>query len=87
MLKAGIPAKMIARFARISGYETAHRIMYALSDSTSFYEGFPPEENEVGFSLRAWEVETEEDLDSRSLVALHESILSADPSGREMRPE
>jgi hypothetical protein len=50
-------------------------------------QGFPPEENEVGFSLRAWEVETEEDLDSRSLVALHESILSADPSGREMRPE
>ncbi len=85
MLSAGIPAADIARFSQIVGYETAFGLCYHLEDPVASYEGMP-----VGAGDRlAWGLflvdETGEPCDA--LGMLHESILSMDPSGREMRPE
>jgi hypothetical protein len=84
MLGAGVPERDIARFARIIGYETAFGMLYFLGDSTAAYEGFPPGEPDLEFNLRAVHGETEETV--AELSAMHESLLMADPNGREMRP-
>src|SRR5262245_36216570 len=84
MLDAGIKAQEIARFAKIIGYETAFGIMYLLGDPHASYEGFPPESEQLRWQLYLIDPESKEP--GEPLRALHESLLSMDPSGREMRP-
>jgi hypothetical protein len=84
MLDAGITASEIARFAKLIGYETAFGIMYLLEDPHASYEGFPPEPEKMLWRL--FLIDRESGDAGEPLRALHESILSMDPSGREMRP-
>jgi hypothetical protein len=85
MLDAGITAREIARLAKLIGYETAFGIMYLLEDPHASYEGFPPEPEQLLWRLNLIDPESEEP--GEPLRALHESLLSMDPSGREMRPK
>src|SRR5262245_50207107 len=85
MLDAGITAREIARFAKLIGYETAFGIMYLLEDPRASYEGFPPEPEKLLWRLYLIDPESKEP--GKLLRALHESLLSLDPSGREMRPK
>jgi hypothetical protein len=85
MLDAGITAREIARLAKLIGYETAFGIMYLLEDSHASYEGFPPEPEQLWWRLFLIDPESEEP--GEALRAFHESLLSMDPSGREMRPK
>jgi hypothetical protein len=85
MLDKGVTPRDIARLARIIGYETAFGLLYHLDDPDASYAGFPAGEPNVYWSgLQAFDAETDQPLDE--LSGLHESLLSADPSGREMRP-
>jgi len=85
MLDAGITAGEIARLAKLIGYETAFGIMYLLEDPHASYEGFPPEPDKLQWRLYLIDPESEEP--GEPLRALHESLLSRDPTGREMRPK
>jgi hypothetical protein len=85
MLDAGLTAGEIARFAKLIGYETAIGIMYLLEDPHACYEGFPPEPEQLQWRLYLIDPESKEP--GETLRALHESLLSMDPSGREMRPK
>jgi hypothetical protein len=85
MLDAGISAQDIARLSKITGYETAHGILCHLDDPNFSYEGFPEEEQQLYWGgLQAFDSETDEPV--ARLNGLHESLLSMDSSGREMRP-
>jgi hypothetical protein len=84
MLQAGVSVQDIARLSRITGYETAHDILYHLDDPNFSYEGFPEGEHRLFWRLEAFDDETEEPIGP--LIGLHESFLSMDPNGREMRP-
>jgi hypothetical protein len=85
MRDAGITAKEIARFAKLIGYETAFGIRYHLEDPTASYEGFPPEAEKLEWQL--YLIDPESGKPQEPLLGLHESLLSMDPSGREMRPK
>jgi hypothetical protein len=85
MRDAGITVNEIARFAKLIGYETAFGIMYHLGDPNASYEGFPPEGEELRWQLYLIDPESEQPREP--LLGLHESLLSMDPSGREMRPK
>jgi hypothetical protein len=85
MRDAGITAHEIARFAKIIGYETAFGIMYLLGDPHASYEGFPPEPEQLQRQL--YLIDPESEVPGEPLLALHESLLSMDPAGREMRPK
>ena len=83
MLDAGLEAQEIARFARIVGYETAFGLCYHLADPSASYEGFPDEDEELAWGLFLVD---QSGQPTAPLLGAHESILSMDPSGREMRP-
>ena len=85
MRDAGIKDQEIARFAKLIGYETAFGIMYLLGDPHASYEGFPPEPEQLHWQL--YLIDPESEAPGEPLLALHESLLSMDPSGREMRPK
>ncbi len=84
MLEAGIPAADIARLRTIVGYETAFGMLYHMSDPVASYEGFPPGEPDLCWKLEALDGKTEKPVEG--LGGAYESLLSRDPSGREMRP-
>ena len=86
MLECGVTEYDIARFAKIVGYETACGIAYHLEDPNASYEDFPDDRNEqLAWQLYLVDDETNQPLEP--LTGLHESLLSLDPSGREMRPK
>jgi hypothetical protein len=85
MLDAGISAADIARLAQIAGYESAFAFCYYLDDQRAAYEGVEDDGgSELDWGLFLVDPDTDEPLEP--LRGLHESILMADPSGREMRP-
>jgi len=85
MLEAGVSAADVARFAQIIGYETAFGFCYHLDDPYASYED-SPDDGEEELAWGVFLVDPESDEPRTALVGLHESILSMDPSGREMRP-
>jgi hypothetical protein len=85
MLDKGVSPRDIARLARIIGYETAFALLYHLEDPDASYATFPPGAPRVYWSgLQAFDAETDQPLEE--LNSLHESLLTADPTGQEMRP-
>jgi hypothetical protein len=85
LLDAGITAREIARLAKLIGYQTAFGILYHLEDPHASYEGFPPEREQLDWRLFLFDPASRKP--GAPLRALHESLLSMDPSGREMRPK
>lgn len=83
MLDAGLDARDIARFAQIVGYETAVGLCCHLDDPNASYEGFDDDDGQLEWGLFLIDPSG---TPGRRLTGLHESILSMDPSGREMRP-
>lgn len=83
MLEAGLSADEIARFARIIGYETAGDLLYLIADSHDAQVGLA-QPVDVSWGLFVTDPETGQPTDE--LALLHEDILSADPTGDEMRP-
>ncbi|MEM9891317.1 MAG: hypothetical protein AAF962_10690 [Actinomycetota bacterium] len=83
-LEAGISHADIARFARIVGYQVAFGLCYYLGDPHQAYEGFDDEQDEVTWELFNTDPDTDEPR--QPLPGIHESLLSADPTGSEMRP-
>jgi hypothetical protein len=79
----GVSEYEIARFAKIIGYETAFGIAYLLDDPSA---GFTETANPEGVLWRVYHVDEATEQPARPLTAPHELMLSADPSGREMRP-
>ena len=84
MLDAGVPPADIARLARLAAYETAHGLLYHLEDPAVSYEGFPETDDQPLWSLTLIDEDT--DQPTTPLRGLHESLLSLDPAGKEMRP-
>jgi len=85
MLAAGVSEQDVARFARIVSYEAVFRVLYYLGDPNAAYEGFTDEQPKLYWGgLQAFDATT--DSPAGELSGLHESLLSADPTGREMRP-
>ena len=82
MLDVGISADMIARFEKLVGYEVAAGICYYLEDPDLACE-FVEEPDDLEWTL--FSSKDCEPIDR--LAGLHESLMSADPSGREMRPK
>jgi hypothetical protein len=86
MLAAGISKHDIARFAKINGYEAAFGALYILDGGTlGDDEVRDSEGKEVSWRVQAFDFETDQPIDA-GIRGLHESILSTDPTGREMRP-
>ncbi len=85
MLNKGVSAYSIARFAKIVGYETVFGLCYHLEDPNASYEGFPEKDDEIAWGL--FQIDPESDEPTEPIRGLHETILSMDPSGREMRPK
>ena len=84
MLDKGVAASKIARFAKIIGYESIFSLCYHLSDPITSHKESSEEIDEVAWGL--YQVNPELDEPIRPMLGLHESMLSMDPSGREMRP-
>jgi len=82
MLDAGISERDIARFARVMAYQTAFNLCYHLGDPASSYEG--PGAPPAKWEWELYEVRAGKPVDPMSCV--HELLLTADPTGREMRP-
>lgn len=83
MLEASLCVHEIARFAQIIGYETAFGLCYHLADPSASFEGFEDDGEQLGWGLFLIDQSGEP---TAPLPGVHESILSMDPSGREMRP-
>jgi GNAT superfamily N-acetyltransferase len=83
MLGAGLTREEIARFARIVGYEVAHGLCYHLGDPNASYEGFA----DVAPAYKWGLFQLEKGGAAAAISGLHEILLTADPSGREMRPK
>ena len=73
----------IARFARIVGYYVAFGMCYHLGDPNASYEDFDDDTPEIEWDL----YEVENDKPTTLISCVHEHLLMADPSGREMRPK
>ncbi|MCC6435002.1 MAG: hypothetical protein IT196_08245 [Acidimicrobiales bacterium] len=86
MLDAGISEAEIARFAQIIGYETAFGLCCHLEDPIASYEGIPTD-GDVVVPWGLFLIDPETGEPCAPLGGLHESMLSMDPSGREMRPQ
>src|SRR3954470_5324816 len=85
ILAAGVSEQDIARLARIVSYEAVFRVLYYLGDPNAAYEGFTDEQLKLYWGgLQAFDAATDSPVGE--LAGLHESLLSADPTGREMRP-
>ncbi len=82
-LEAGLSTQEVARFARIVGYEVAFGLCYHLDDPVASYEGFD-DESEVAWGL--YEIDPRSDDVVEPIVCVYERLLSADPTGEEMRP-
>jgi len=86
ILAAGISKQDIARFAKISGYEAAFGALYILDGGTLGDDEITDDDGkEIGWRVQAFDYATDQPIDA-GIRGLHESILSADPTGREMRP-
>ena len=85
MLDHGMTPEEVARFAQIVGYETAFGLLYHLDDSSASYDAMPNNAAEE-HCWQLFSVDPETDEPIESVGGMHESLLSADPSGREMRP-
>ena len=83
MLNAGLSPEEIARFARIVGYYVAFGMCYHLGDPNASYEDFDDDTPEIEWDL----YEVENDKPTTLISCVHEHLLMADPSGREMRPK
>ena len=83
MLDCGISEYEIARFAKITSYETAFGLMYLLEDPAA---GFADISNPENVSWGLFQTNPETDKPVERLTSMHECILRMDPSGREMRP-
>src|SRR5262245_30510737 len=83
MISKGVSKYSIARFAKIVGYETAFGLLYHLEDSNASYEGFDVDAKDLSWGLY---LQDDSYQPTEQLSGLHETILSLDPSGREMRP-
>lgn len=83
MLACGLSEYEIARFAKITGYETAFGIAYLLGDPAA---GFTAPSNPEAISWGLYQVDENTQRPIQPLVGPHELMLSMDPSGREMRP-
>jgi len=81
MLDKGVPPEMIARFARIVGYETAFGLLCFAGDPGYLNQAVDFEYN---WGIRVFDPQSERIIGS--LEGVYESLLTADPSGREMRP-
>jgi hypothetical protein len=84
--KAGADPRDLADVVRGMQYETMFAIAYLLEDPFAAIEDVReaiPELNDVVWGL--WE-EDQEGNPIRRIQGLHESALSTDPTGREMRP-
>jgi hypothetical protein len=81
MLAAGISKRDIARFAKINGYEAAFGVLYKLEGDN----GTDDKEPTIYWKLQAFDAVTDRPIEA-GLGGLHESVLSADPTGREMGP-
>lgn len=79
MKAAGVPDEQISSFARMVAYETAFTIAYALDYGCD--EGAPA--HMPGWAV--FETDREGNSTGRRMGGIHESILTADPSGREGR--
>lgn len=88
MLDKGMSAGSIARFAKIVGYETAYSICYALDDpdldGIEFDTGEEDKGNTVTWKLFRTDPDT--DKPASPISSCYELLLSADPSGNEMKP-
>lgn len=82
-LDAGMTPQEIARFARIVGYEVAFGFCYHLDDPNASYEGFV-DEDEIAWALN--EIDPVSDEVVGPILGMYESLLTADPTGNEMRP-
>ena len=82
MMSKGVAPATIARFARIIGYETAHQILYYLDEPLGLSWN-DNEGNEIAWRLYRVDPDSEEANEPMSPM---EFLLSADPTGREMRP-
>ena len=82
MLNAGLSSHDIARFARIVGYKIAFHICYYLGDPQASYEGGADTIPEHEWDL----YEVQGGMQTSPITCVHELLLGADPSGREMRP-
>ena len=84
MLEAGLTTEEIARFARIVGYEVAFGFCYHLADPVASYERFDDNQAEIAWELYRVDPETDEPVER--MWGMHEILLTADPTGDEMRP-
>lgn len=84
MLDAGLSPEEIARFAQLVGYETAFGMCDYVEDSEMAYAYEPDDAPQ--FHWGVFLVDPKTDRPVIPLGGLHSGILSADPSGREMRP-
>lgn len=87
MIAAGVSKQDIARFAKINGYEAAFGTMYVLDGGASGDGGEISDNDgkDISWRVQAFDFETDRPIDAGTR-GLHESFLSGDPTGREMRP-
>lgn len=84
MLGCGLSEHEIARFAKITGYETAFGIAYLLNDPSAGFTA-PSKPESIAWGLYQVDEHTQQPI--QPLAGPHELMLSMDPSGREMRPK
>lgn len=82
-LDAGITTQEIARFARIVGYELAFGLCHHLDDPVASYE-HSADQNAIDWALSEVDPLSEEVVGP--ILGTHELLLTADPTGNEMRP-
>ncbi len=80
LLNLGANRQDLTDIVRVKQYETLFGLCYLLA----FPERLDPELGEIGWLLE--EVDSHGQVTGRLVDALHESVLSMDPTGREMRP-
>ncbi|MBC6456678.1 hypothetical protein HKK72_01925 [Actinomadura sp. HBU206391] len=78
LLAAGADRDDLARVARSAAYDTAFALLYSLSADGRDYEA--PEDT-PGWVLM--ETTPEDELTGRMVQALHEDLVTMDPSGRD----
>ena len=81
MFAAGISKQDIARFAKCTAYETAFGILSVLDGDFDV-----DDEDEAAFFYQVRAIDEESEKSIGTLESMHESLQSADPTGRDMRP-
>lgn len=82
MLDHGLTPYDVARFAKLVAYEAAFSFCYFLEDPSEVEDLLPDSDGPAWGFFRC-----HGDQPVEQLAGLHVSILSLDPSGREMRPK